>query len=95
MTTSNTAQHFRQQHCPRSTIVATYSVGSVTVEIAVVDLQIGIIASINSAALEIAYPPPGIGAEMSGIFSEQLWITYTGGSVVQKGAGVDLQIGLP
>jgi hypothetical protein len=43
----------------------TYSAaGSITLEGAVMDLQIGIMTSINSPALEVACGPPGIRAKI-------------------------------
>jgi hypothetical protein len=45
--------------------ITYYVVNSVALEGAIVDLDIGT-ASINSPALQVACPPPGIGAEKSG-----------------------------
>jgi hypothetical protein len=59
----------------------------------VIDLHIDGIGSINSSALKIACPPPGIGAETSGNFSEQRWNTYITGIVAQEGAVANLHIG--
>jgi hypothetical protein len=42
----------------------TYTATSVALESAVMDLHIGITISINSSALEIACPTPGIGAKI-------------------------------
>ena len=46
----------------------TYEFSTIAVEYGVVDLHIGTTLGINSAALEVACPPPGIGAEKSGKF---------------------------
>jgi hypothetical protein len=43
-------------------LVTTYYGGSVALKCAVMDLHIGIIG-LNSSALEVACPPPGIGAK--------------------------------
>jgi hypothetical protein len=62
------------------------------VEYGVVDLHIGT-AGINSAALEVACPPPEIGAKIQGNFSDnKSGITYTGRSVAFKSAVINLEI---
>jgi hypothetical protein len=42
----------------------TYSVGSVALENAGIDLDICTISGRNSSTLEVACPPPGIGAKI-------------------------------
>jgi hypothetical protein len=57
----------------RDSINITYMCGaSVAVEGAVINPYGGTAVSINRSALEVACPPPGIGAEKSGNFSEFL-----------------------
>jgi hypothetical protein len=43
---------------------SSYRKGRVALEDGVVDLHIGIVLSINNSALEVACPPPGIGAKI-------------------------------
>jgi hypothetical protein len=49
--------------------------------------------NINSSALGVVCPPPGIGAETSEISQNSIGITYNGSGVAQEGAVVDLHIG--
>jgi hypothetical protein len=44
--------------------VGTTYVSTIAVEYGVVDLHIGTTIGINSSALEVACPPPGIGAKI-------------------------------
>jgi hypothetical protein len=52
------------QEISQNSIGITYIVGSVALEGAVVDLHIGTTTGINSSTLEVACPPPGIGAKI-------------------------------
>ena len=55
------------------------------------DLYIGRL-SLNSTALEVACPPPGIGAKNSRNFRNSIGVTYRSSSVAFEGAVVDLHI---
>jgi hypothetical protein len=61
-----------------------------------VDLHIGTTVSSNSSALEVACPPPGIGAkEVQGISETNFGMTYIiQRSVALESAAVDLHIGI-
>jgi hypothetical protein len=73
---------------------SSYTNGRVALEDGVVDLHIGTILNINSSALEVACPPPGVGAKKIQQSSlKSFGITYMGGSVALDCGVMDLHIG--
>jgi hypothetical protein len=70
----------------------TYISGTIALKDAVMDLQIGIV-SINSSALKVAYPPPGIGATQVQKSSVDHHSPAYHASTVALKTGVDLDIG--
>ena len=81
------------QEISESRFRTTYIINDVALERAGVDLNSAMI-SINSSALEVACPPPGIGAKkIQEISRNSFGSTYIGGSVALEDAVVDLHIG--
>jgi hypothetical protein len=81
------------QEGSRNSFVSTYIGGVVALEYGVVDLHIGITVNINSSALKVACPAPGIGAKKAQRISETRFGTYIIGAVTLERAGIDINIG--
>jgi hypothetical protein len=58
----------KNQESSRKSFVSTYIGGVVALEYGIVDLHIGITDNINSSALEVACPPPGIERKFETVF---------------------------
>jgi hypothetical protein len=79
---------------PLEQAITTYFVGTVALESAVIDLHSALVHSNSSTlCIEVACPPPGIGAKKVQENSEtRFCTTYIASAVALESAGVDLDI---